>query len=105
MGEGLFPQIRKKGMREEAIGEMQRAVTLSGRSAETLMGLGQVYAAAGKRNEMQQVLDELMLHAKEHYVSHQWGDSPYFESQDLAQLDKRQRTLRVGARARQLNRQ
>ena len=59
----------QKGMHEEAVEEMQRAVTLSGRSAETVMGLGQVYAAAGKSVEAQQVLDELMLHAKEHYVS------------------------------------
>ena len=48
---------------------MQKALTLSGRSAETLAGLGQSYAAAGKRLEVQKVLDELILSSKQRYVS------------------------------------
>ena len=58
----------QKGMYEEAIEEMQKAMTLSGRSTETLAGLGRAYAAAGMREETQKVLDELSESAKERYV-------------------------------------
>ena len=58
----------QKGMYEEAIEEMQKAMTLSGRSTETLAGLGRAYAAAGMKEETQKVLDELSESAKERYV-------------------------------------
>ena len=57
------------GLHQEAIDEAQKGVALSGRSTETLAGLGQVYAAAGMSEAMQSVIDELMLHSKERYVS------------------------------------
>ena len=59
----------RKGMCGKAIEEARTAVTLSGGSVETLAGLGQAYAAAGMRSEMQEVLDQLEEQAKERYVS------------------------------------
>jgi hypothetical protein len=56
-------------MEREAIEEMKRAVTLSGRSTETLTGLAQAYAAAGMRDEMQAVVDEMNEQADRRYVS------------------------------------
>src|SRR5207245_552309 len=58
-----------KRMHEEAVRAMQASVKLSGRSTETLAGLGQAYAAAGMKTETQKVLDELNELSKEHYVS------------------------------------
>ncbi len=42
-----------------AIEEMRRAVSLSGRSTETLTGLAQAYAAAGLPSEMQEIVGEI----------------------------------------------
>jgi TolB-like protein/Tfp pilus assembly protein PilF len=52
----------------EAIAWMQRAVELSGRSIETLAGLAQAYAAAGRTDAMRNVLDEINGQT-ERYVS------------------------------------
>jgi tetratricopeptide (TPR) repeat protein len=57
------------GMTVPAIDEMQTAVTLSGRSTETLTGLAQAYGAAGRRAEMQRIVAELEQQADERYVS------------------------------------
>ncbi len=57
------------GSMELAIEEMQTAVTLSGRSTETLTGLAQAYGAAGKRDAMRAVLAELEQPADRRYVS------------------------------------
>ena len=43
---------------------MKRAVTLSGRSTETLTGLAQAYGAAGMRDDMQKAVDELNQQAR-----------------------------------------
>ena len=59
----------QKEMGRQAIEEMKRAVTLSGRSTETLTGLAQAYAAAGMRDEMQAVVDEMNEQAGRRYVS------------------------------------
>jgi TolB-like protein/Tfp pilus assembly protein PilF len=59
----------QKGLCQDAIDEMKRAVTLSGRSMETLTGLAQAYGAAGMRDEMQDVVDELNEQARHRYVS------------------------------------
>ncbi len=58
----------QEGMYDEAIEEAQKAVALSGRSTETLAGLGQAYAAAGMRGAMQSVLDELSKRSEQFYV-------------------------------------
>src|SRR2546426_19137 len=59
----------KKDMQLQAIDEMKRAVTLSGRSTETLTGLAQAYAAAEMRDDMQKVVDEMHQQAERRYVS------------------------------------
>ena len=58
-----------KQMHQQAIEEMQKAVSDSGRSTEALTALAQAYAAAGMTGPMQQVIDELNRGAGEHYVS------------------------------------
>ena len=55
-------------MTDLAIDEMQTAVTLSGRSTETLTGLAQAYGAAGRRPEMERIVAELRQ-AHDRYVS------------------------------------
>jgi tetratricopeptide (TPR) repeat protein len=57
------------GLKRRAIDEMHKAVALSGRSTETLTGLAQAHAAAGTREEMQRVIDELQQQAIRRYVS------------------------------------
>jgi TolB-like protein/Tfp pilus assembly protein PilF len=57
------------GSHEEAVAEMTQAVALSGRSMETLAGLGQAYAAAGKKTNMNEVLRELEAQSRARYVS------------------------------------
>jgi tetratricopeptide (TPR) repeat protein len=56
-------------MKDLAIDEMQTAVTLSGRSTETLTGLAQAYGAAGRRAEMLGIVGELEQEARQRYVS------------------------------------
>jgi TolB-like protein/Tfp pilus assembly protein PilF len=58
----------QKRLGNEAIASMQRAVSLSGRSTETLTGLAHAYAAAGKKTAMREILDELTQPRKP-YVS------------------------------------
>jgi TolB-like protein/tetratricopeptide (TPR) repeat protein len=57
------------GMTDPAIDEMQTAVTLSGRSTETLTGLAQAYGAAGRHTEMQGIVAELEQQTDRRYVS------------------------------------
>ena len=57
------------GLPEAAIDEMQNAVSLSGRSTETLAGLAQAYGAAGRRADMQAILAELDEQSDQRYVS------------------------------------
>jgi TolB-like protein/Tfp pilus assembly protein PilF len=57
------------GLPEAAIDEMQNAVSLSGRSTETLAGLAQAYGAAGRRADMQAILGELDEQSDQRYVS------------------------------------
>ena len=58
-----------KRMNQEAIEEMQKAVSDSGRSTEALAGLAQAYAAATMTGPMQQVIDELNRGTDMRYVS------------------------------------
>jgi TolB-like protein/Tfp pilus assembly protein PilF len=57
------------GWPESAIDEMQNAVSLSGRSTETLAGLAQAYGGAGRRADMQAILRELDEQSDQRYVS------------------------------------
>jgi Flp pilus assembly protein TadD len=56
-------------MFEQAVAESRKAVELSGHGPGAVGGLGYVYAASGRRDEAQQVLDELKELAKRRYVS------------------------------------
>src|SRR5205807_449108 len=76
-----------KGLHREAIEEAQKSVALSGRSTETLAGLAQAYAAAGMKEEMQEILDELNERSKERYVS------PYYVAKIYALLGEKEQAL------------
>jgi tetratricopeptide (TPR) repeat protein len=57
-------------MFEEAIAEIQKAVTLSaGSGVYYLAQLGNAYALSGKRGEALRILDELMKQSQHKYVS------------------------------------
>jgi TolB-like protein/Flp pilus assembly protein TadD len=58
-----------QGRHGEAIHAMQTAVVMSDRSAETLAGLGQAYAAAEQNDDLQEVLAELEQQSRSRYVS------------------------------------
>jgi TolB-like protein/Flp pilus assembly protein TadD len=58
-----------QGKHDEAIRAMQSAVALSDRSAETLAGLGQAYAAAERHDDLREVLRELEQQSRSRYVS------------------------------------
>ena len=77
---------QQKKLPREAIAEMQQAVSLSGRSTETLAGLAQAYAAAADRKAMQEIVDEL-LGAGKPYVS------PYNVARIYGSLADKQRAF------------
>ncbi|MCG6956919.1 MAG: tetratricopeptide repeat protein, partial [Gemmatimonadetes bacterium] len=58
----------KKGLYAEAIGEIERAMEISGDRGK-LAALGRAYAAAGRKDEAAQVVDELKDLSKERYVT------------------------------------
>jgi tetratricopeptide (TPR) repeat protein len=58
----------KKGMYAEAIGEIEKAMELSGDRVK-LAALGRAYAAAGRKEEAVQVIGELKDLSKERYVT------------------------------------
>jgi TolB-like protein/Tfp pilus assembly protein PilF len=64
---GQVHQMR--GVFDEAISEMRKAVAFSGGSTETLSGLAQASAAAGQIDLMQTVLDQMNDQAAGRYVS------------------------------------
>ena len=64
----LGRNYEQKGMFTEAIGEAERAVTLSPDFIEHLWMLGHAYAVAGKTAEARKVLDDLHALAKKQYV-------------------------------------
>ena len=69
------------GRCDEAVSAMQRAVVLSERSAETLSGLGQAYAAARREDDLRDVLGELAQQARTRYVS-AYGMAKIFAGSD-----------------------
>ena len=58
-----------QGRPDKAIHAMQTAVALSDRSAETLAGLAQAYAAAERHEDLREVLGELDQQSRSRYVS------------------------------------
>ena len=59
----------QKGQPEEGIAEIQKAVALSGDSAEEKAYLGYAYAVSGHRREAEKVISELQAQAKRRYVA------------------------------------
>jgi tetratricopeptide (TPR) repeat protein len=78
---------RAKGMREQAISESERAVTLSGRAPARVVGLARAYAAFSKRVEAQKLLEELRDRARHGYVS------PYHFAMIYIALGEQQQAL------------
>ena len=76
---------QQNGMLGEAVQEMQHAVTLSGRSTETLIGLAQAYGIAGKTSAMREIIDQLKSTAR--YVS------PYDVARAYASLDDKEQAF------------
>ena len=60
------------GSLEEAIGERLRGVELSGGAPLFVAGLGDSYAAAGKRDEALRIIEELHQLSKHRYVMAYW---------------------------------
>ncbi|MGO9273124.1 MAG: tetratricopeptide repeat protein [Terriglobia bacterium] len=58
----------QKGMLPEAIAEFQKASDFSGGSPITISALGHAYAVSGKRQEAEQLLDQLVSLSKQKYV-------------------------------------
>jgi tetratricopeptide (TPR) repeat protein len=74
--DGNYPRVHwvlaliydQKGMNNEAIAEIQRVITVSGRTDDNLAQLGRAYALAGNRREATKVLNEMKELSKERYV-------------------------------------
>jgi len=58
----------QKGMVKEAIGEFQKASTLSGGSPIMMMSLGHAYAISGRKKDAQELLAQLVSLSNEKYV-------------------------------------
>ena len=65
-------------MLADAVVEMEKAATLSGRIADYLGGLGHAYALAGRTADARKVLDELKTRSTQRYVS--WRDIAVIEA-------------------------
>jgi tetratricopeptide (TPR) repeat protein len=66
----LGEAYRRRGRLEEAVAEMQKALTLSGGSRiYYLAQLGNAYAAAGRKGEALKILDELQALSRNRYIS------------------------------------
>ena len=62
----------QKGMFKEAISELEEAVRLSSSSTISLAMLGQAYAAAGRKKEMEEIRQKLLERSKHQYVPSYW---------------------------------
>ena len=58
----------QKGMLDQAIAELEKAVSLSARNARHVAFLGYAYALSGRRGEAQQLLNELQVRSSLAYV-------------------------------------
>jgi tetratricopeptide (TPR) repeat protein len=64
----LIPAYEQKGMFEEAIKELEKAIELSGGSASMTALLGHVYAVSGQRDRALKILKELKEKSAREYV-------------------------------------
>jgi TolB-like protein/Tfp pilus assembly protein PilF len=78
----------QQGRHADAIREMRKAVSLSGRSTESLTGLAQAYAAAGHRRALRALLADLKTQGRRRYVS------PYYMARIHASLNDPETTFR-----------
>ena len=62
----------EKGMYKEAISELETAVRLSGEGTLALAMLGHGLASAGKKEDAQKILDQLIERSKTRYVPSYW---------------------------------
>jgi tetratricopeptide (TPR) repeat protein len=75
--DGNYPRVHwvlaliyeQKGMNNEAIAEIQRVITVLGRTDDNLAQLGCAYALAGNRREAIKILNEMKELSKERYVN------------------------------------
>src|SRR5438552_3933663 len=65
---GLAEVDAQKGMNNEAILEIEKAIELSGKSVFILDDLGYIYARAGRREDAMKVLEDLERTAADEYV-------------------------------------
>jgi tetratricopeptide (TPR) repeat protein len=73
----------QKGMYDEAIIDIKKAIALSEGNVRALATLGYAYALAGRRGEAENVIAELQDQSKKRYVS------PYFIATVYAGLDQK----------------
>src|SRR5438445_9352151 len=60
--------MRKKGMNDEAILEIEKAIELSAKSVFILDDLGYIYARAGRKEDAMKVLEDLDRTSADEYV-------------------------------------
>ena len=78
----------EKGMYREAISELETAVKLSGEGTLALAMLGHGLASAGKNEDAQKILDQLVERSKTHYVPSYWVAVVYNGFKDKEQVLK-----------------
>jgi TolB-like protein/Flp pilus assembly protein TadD len=83
----LAQAYRQKGMYSEAIAEFQKAVVLSNGDPVRKAVLGHCYAVAGKRDEAQKIVDELVETSKRRYFP------PYFIALIYVGLNEKDRAF------------
>jgi len=78
----------EKGMYTEAISELETAVKLSGEGTLALAMLGHGLASAGKKEDAQKILDQLVERSKTRYVPSYWVAVVYNGFKDREQVLK-----------------
>ena len=78
----------EKGMYTEAISELRTAVKLSGEGTLALAMLGHGLASAGKKEDAQKILDQLVERSKTRYVPSYWVAVVYNGFKDTEQVLK-----------------
>ena len=86
---GLGLGYLEKGMYEPAIAAMQKSVQLSQRAPIFVSLLGEAYAVAGRREDAQEILDELKETAKQRYVT------PYVLARIFTALNEKDEAFRL----------
>ena len=83
----LGQAYERKNLREEAIAQYRKALTLSGSSPGIMSALGHACAQSGKQDEARHVLGELIEMSKQRYVS------PYFMAEVYRGLGELEQTF------------